>query len=97
MYILRIQETEDKKIQEALMLLRENGFDACIDSSYRLVTEEEVENELENNHDDLSEEEKELVLTVAAEDLYLKYDIFDNELISDIVKQSRDMVLSKED
>lgn len=87
MYILRIKDKENKNIKDALELLKANGFDVNMDPLYKFITKEEVINVLECGGYDLPDKYKEEVIEVATDELFYNYDIFDSQLIIDVLNR----------
>lgn len=91
MYILKIED--EREMKRAMELLENNGIKVSRESSYRVVTKEEVESVVESRYSELDEDIKDDVIAIASEDLYLKYDIFDNTLIDDVIGQTLNLVM----
>lgn len=103
MSIITVNENGKKNIEEAVKLLKENGFDVNIESPLRIFLKEEANFRLDNNvslndeqqllYNNMSPEKQEFISSVVAEEYFDSECIFDCEALDEIARRCFDYIV----
>lgn len=103
MSIITVNENGKKNIEEAVKLLKENGFDVSIESPLRKFLKEEADFRLDNNlslndeqqllYNNMSPEKQEFISSVVADAYFDSECIFDYEAFDEIARRCFDCIV----